>query len=75
MIIDNKINIALIDSGVSNDFIDIDANIEFINLGLFTNNSDFNKHGSYIAYILSKTIPNINIFSIKIFDSEYMTKE
>lgn len=47
MIIDNKINIALIDSGVSNDFIDIDANIEFINLGLFTNNSDFNKHGSY----------------------------
>lgn len=70
-----KINIALIDSGISRDLVDVDVDINFVDFGLFENNNDSIEHGSYVAFILSKSIPDINIYSIKIFDSNYITKE
>lgn len=71
----NKINIALIDSGVSDKLLDIECDIEYVDIGLFDNQEDKLEHGSSVAYILSKSIQDIKIFSIKIFDSEYNTTE
>ncbi|MFA9396961.1 MAG: S8 family serine peptidase [Clostridiaceae bacterium] len=72
----NKVTIALIDSGVDIDRKEfIKSNIIPIEL-IFNgcNSDDTIGHGTAIAFILTKLVKNIIIYSIKLFDKDYSTK-
>ena len=71
------IHVVLIDSGIDSgrkEFDNID--IIHINIGMFDNYmEDDIGHGTSIAFILSKTIPNVVIYSLKLYGKNRVTTE